>query len=106
MNSEINIYIPRVFLESYTGEEKQLLNELFDIYSNRHSDRKATGSLTGKVHALQYVKEQTEEICLNAVSHDGLTLKYVKEYVNWKMLIIIYQKNMNCYVKKNVLIRY
>jgi hypothetical protein len=28
---------------------------------------------------LQYVKEQTPEICLEAVKRDGSTLRYVKE---------------------------
>lgn len=30
-------------------------------------------------HALQYVVEQTEEICLEAVKQDGFALRYVKE---------------------------
>ena len=30
-------------------------------------------------YALQYVKEQTQEICIEAVKQDGYALQYVKE---------------------------
>ena len=30
-------------------------------------------------YALQFVKDQTEEICLEAVKHNGFTLQYVKK---------------------------
>ena len=58
-------------------------------YKNKY-DKLSTGkSISGKEaleavkqngFALQYVKEQTEEICLEAVKQDGYALKFVESH--------------------------
>ena len=42
--------------------------------------------------SLQYVKEQTSEICLEAVKQDGYSLQYVKKSIFSKTRIIILDK--------------
>ena len=44
-------------------------------------------------HPLECVKEQTPEICLAAVRHDGMTLKYVREQTYEICLTAVGQNN-------------
>ena len=50
--------------------------------------KKALEAVKQNGYALQYVKEQTEEICFEAVKQDGYALQYVNENIFTKEEII------------------
>jgi tricorn protease-like protein len=57
-------------------------NEWKDIVCKRNlTGNKALEAVRKNAHALQYVNEQTEEICLEAVRKYGGALKYVEEKI-------------------------
>ena len=60
-----------------TLEELKALAPNHEIVSYRGQE--AIDKVKQNGYALQYVKEQTEEICKLAVSQSGYALKYVKE---------------------------
>ena len=51
-------------------------------------------------YALQYIKDQTEEMCLAAVKEDGYALKFVKEQTEEMCLAAVKQNGYAlCYIK-------
>jgi hypothetical protein len=58
------------FLKEVKGTEKDIIN---------YEGDEALEAVKEDGYALQYVKEQTPEICLAAVKQNGYVLQYVKE---------------------------
>ena len=58
------------FLEKVNGREQDIIN---------YSEKEAFEAVRQDGYALQYVKDQTPELCLEAVKQDGYALRYVKD---------------------------
>jgi len=58
------------FLKAVGGKESDIIS---------YSGQKAMAAVKQNGYSLQYVKEQTPEICMAAVKQDGDSLRYVKE---------------------------
>ena len=58
------------FLKAVGGKESDIIS---------YSGQKAMAAVKQNGYSLQYVKEQTPEICMAAVKQNGYSLQYVKE---------------------------
>lgn len=72
----------KVVLENKVKTDKVILGERYPIsvLNIGIEDVKQYG------YALQYVKEQTPELCLEAVKQNGCALQYVRSYSTWLKL--------------------
>jgi len=69
--------------------------------------KKALAAVKQNGYALQYVKDQTEAICLEAVKQNGLTLKYVKDQTEEICLAAVKQnKDATIYINKEIIDSY
>ena len=60
------------FLKAVGGKESDIIS---------YSGQKAMAAVKQNGYSLQYVKEQTPEICMAAVKQNGDSLQYVKEQI-------------------------